>query len=232
MRYRFEHKYYISTHTAAILRERVASVMHPDSHSGGAYVVNNLYLDDRYDSFYYGKELGRLKRDKYRLRHYNGDLSFIRLERKHKEGLLSYKDTMPITKEQYQMVKSGDMGFILNEEAPLWQTLGVLHRLRGLRPSAIFAYRREAFVYEPGDVRFTFDSPPFDPSDDMARDYYNPIGRAFGPGAYDPLLLEVKFTGFLPEMIKRLLNGLPLARTDMSKYCVVRERGILPYGKI
>ena len=227
MRYRYERKHLISTHTAAILRGRISAIMRPDSHSGGSYIVNNLYLDDRYDSFYNGKILGQTKRDKYRIRYYNNDLSFIRLERKHKNGLVSYKDTMPISREQYQMLKSGDMGFILDEKAPLWHTLGVIHRLRGLRPAACFAYKREAYTYEAGDVRITFDSPPFDFEGNGG------IGlKLLGPSLLDyDLLLEVKYTGGLPDIIKRLLDGLPLGHTDMSKYCMVRERGLLPYGK-
>lgn len=203
--------------------------MKPDE-NGGSYIVNNLYLDDRYDSFYHGKYLGRLVRDKFRLRYYNGDQSFIRLERKHKEGHLSYKDTMTILKEQYQMLKSGDFSFILKEEAPLWQTLAMFHRLKGLRPTAIFSYKREAYVYQPGDVRLTFDSPPFSTKEEMPF-CYEPLARNFGKEEYSPLLLEVKYYRFLPEIIKRLLNGLPIAHTEMSKYCIVRRRGVLPYGK-
>jgi hypothetical protein len=204
--------------------------MKPDE-NGGSYVVHNLYLDDMYDSFYYANQLGRFKRDKFRLRYYNGDKSYIRLERKHKEGYVSYKDTMPISEEQYQMIKHGNLDFILKEEAPLWQTLAMIKRLKGLRPTAVFAYRREAYVYEAGDVRFTFDSPPFDSGEETPF-RYEPLGKTFGKEEYSPMLLEVKFTSYVPEIIKRVLNGLPLAQTNMSKYCIVRERGVLTHGKV
>lgn len=230
MRFRHEKKFLINEHTAEILRARAASIMKPDE-NGGSYIVNNLYFDDRYDSFYHGKYLGRYVRDKFRMRFYNGNKSFIRLERKHKEGYVAYKDTMQITAEQYQMAKSGDLNFILKEEAPLWQTLAMIYRLKGLRPTAAFSYKRRAFVYEPGDVRFTFDSPPFAADEDLPF-HYEPLGKIFGKEAYSPMLLEVKYTNFLPEVIRRLLNGLPLSHTDMSKYCIVRERGVLSHGTI
>jgi len=208
--------------------------MCPDANSSnGSYVVNNLYLDDRYDTFYYEKYHGSFQRDKYRLRHYNGDMSFIRLERKHKDGYVSYKETMKISEEQYQKIKSGKMDFILMEEAALWRKLALIYRLRGLRPAAIYAYRREAFVYDPGDVRFTFDSPLFDfakaKSDILPS--YDSLSHSYASPPYS-LMLEVKFSGFLPELIKRLLDGLPLAHTEMSKYSIARERGFLPYGQI
>jgi hypothetical protein len=228
MRFRNEFKYIINEHTAAILRGRAAGVMQPDKH-GGAYTVNNLYLDDRYDSFYHGKYYGQLVRDKYRLRFYNGDKSFIRLERKHKEGIIAYKETTQISEEQYQQIRSGDMNFILKEDAPLWRTLANIHRLKILRPTAIFAYKREAYVYDAGNVRFTFDSPPFDFGESVPLSY-EPLTATFGREEYAPMLLEVKYTNFLPEIIKRLLGGLPLAQTSMSKYCTVRERGVLRYG--
>ena len=237
-RYRFEYKYFIAAHTAAILRARAQAVMRPDAHHGGTYTVHNLYLDDRYDSFYYARYLGRLCRDKYRLRFYNGNMDFIRLERKHKDGIRSYKDTTPVTREQYQRIRDGDLAFLLEEnmDQAIWHDLGVIYRLRGLRPTTSFAYRREAYTYLAGDVRITFDSPPFDPDPGKADrpvmpPCYDPLGHNHGRMDYHPLLLEVKFSGFLPEVIKRLLDGLPLQHTSMSKYCLVRERGLLPYGK-
>jgi len=204
--------------------------MKSDPH-GQSYIVNNLYLDDRYDSSYYGKHLGRFVRDKFRIRYYNDDQSFIRLERKHKEGIVAYKDTMTITKEQYQKIKMGDLAFITSEEAPLWQTLAMVQRLKGLRATAVFAYRREAYVYDAGNVRITFDSPPFS-TDESLPFHYEPLTATYGKEAYSPMLLEVKYNRFLPGIVKRMLNGLPLSQTDMSKYCTVRERGVLPHGEI
>jgi len=217
IRYRYEHKYIINPQTAAILRGRAVGVMQPDAYADkdGGYTVCNVYLDDRYDSFYHAKQLGHYSRDKYRLRYYNGDLSFIRLERKHKDGILNYKDTISLTAAQFEQMTNGDFGFILRETAPLWQRLATVYRLRGLRPSAAFTYRRETLTYKPGNVRFTFDS--------------HPVPFRGSPPTYEnrqayPLLLEVKYTGFLPETIQRLLNGLPLVHTEMSKYAVARER--------
>lgn len=228
--YRHEKKYLINTHTAALVRARVSSIMRPDE-NGGSYIVNNMYLDDRYDSFYHANQLGKYSRDKYRVRHYNTDLSFIRLERKHKDGNISYKDSVRVSREQYQMMKSGDFSFLLKEDAELWKNLAVIHRLRGLRPAALFSYSREAYIYDYNNVRITFDSPLFQTEESqLSRIAYEPLKKNYGKQAYYPMLLEVKFAKFLPETIKRVLNGFPLAHTEMSKYCVVRERGVLEYG--
>lgn len=234
MQLRHEYKYLISTHTAAIVRSRISAFMTPDE-NGASYTVYNLYLDDVYDSYYLDKHRGNHVRDKYRLRYYNGNLDFIRLERKHKEGTLAYKDTMLISQEQYLKIKSGDLGFITElavadgEKPTLLQNLGIIHRIKQLRPTAFYAYQREAFVYAPGNVRFTFDSPPFDPEGNSSTGINDFRVSVYGNPVYN-LLLEIKYTGFMPEVIKRIMGGLPLAHTEMSKYSIVRERGILPYG--
>jgi len=231
LRYRHEKKYLINPHTTVLLRARVAAIMKPDE-NGGSYVINNMYLDDYFDSYYYFNAQGKFSRDKFRLRYYNGDKSFIRLERKHKDGIVAYKDSQRVTREQYQKMKEGDFEWLLKEESKLFKMLAVIYRLRGLKASTIYAYRREAYVYEPCNVRITFDSPLFQ-TDDTIREgiYYEPLKINYGYEPYFPILLEVKYCEFLPETIKRVLNGFPLAHTGMSKYCISRERGVLPYGK-
>jgi hypothetical protein len=223
LRYRYEHKYFINHHTAAILRSRASGIMKPDENAdeSGSYVVNNIYLDDRRDSFYLAKVLGHYSRDKYRLRYYNDDLSFIRLERKHKDGILNYKDTLPITLEQFEAMSAGDFNFIYNETAPLWQKIATVHRLRGLRPTAAYSYRRETLTYFPANTRLTIDSP--------LTPMYTPVAPTCGKQSYE-LLLEVKFTGFFPELIKRLLDGLSLVHTEASKYGIARESKYLSHN--
>jgi len=218
MHYRNELKFFMNSQTAAILRHRIPSVMQPDKHSGGVYQVNNLYLDDRYDTFYNEKALSSYSRDKYRVRFYNSDLSFIRFENKHKDGELSYKNSVNMTEEEYRCIARGDMGFILQSDHPLWQKVAMLHRLRHLRPAALFSYTREAYVYKPGNVRITFDS-------NIRPDVLTPEPNAGEPPGTGGML-EVKFDRFIPSVINDMLHGLPLEHTAMSKYTYSRERGL------
>jgi len=210
MRYRYELKYVIAPDTAAILKRRISTVLPPDPNADGAYRVHNLYLDDIHDTYYNQKYLGHMARDKYRIRYYNNDLSKINLERKHKDGEVSYKETAKLTPEQVQCLKTGDLDELLFSDDPLLRRLSILHRLRPMRPAAAFSYLREAYIYGPGDVRLTFDS-------GLKTDAPTPAVRPF-------LLLEVKYSSFMPSVITQLLRGLPLVRTETSKYCMVRER--------
>jgi len=209
----------MNTHTAAVIKRRVSVLMKPDSHSGGIYQVNNLYLDDMYDTCYNEKMLSSYVRDKYRVRYYNDDLSFIRFENKHKEGELSYKSSVVMTEDEYHSIAAGDMEFITSSDNPLWQKVAALHRLRQLRVATVFSYIREAYVYEPGNVRVTFDSNLH--SDKMIPEPYS----GAPPGAAG--MMEVKFDRFLPVVVKEMLDGLPLIQTAISKYCYSRERSAI-----
>jgi len=219
MQFRNELKFFMNSQTSAVLKRRFLTVMQPDSHSGGIYTVNNLYLDDYYNTCYNAKIHNSFIRDKYRVRYYNDDLSFIRFENKHKEGDLSYKTSVTMTEDEYNNMALGKMDFVLLSDHPLWQKVAALHRLRCFRPAAAFSYKREAYVYKPGDVRVTFDSNIR--LDSLTPEPYS--GAPPGAGG----MLEVKFTRFLPAIIKEMLDGLPLIQTAMSKYCYARDRGVI-----
>ena len=219
---RYERKYITENIAAELLKRRIAGVMRPDAHSGGRYLVNNIYFDDIYGSFYYGKLSGAYKRDKYRLRWYNNDTSFVRLERKRKEGILTSKDYVTVTEEQFYALSNDadvteDIPYAEHTAAsPMWNDFLNIRRLRRLKPSVSFSYTREAYIHESGNARITFDS-------NIAENL---------PGARASGVIEVKYSRFLPCFIKELLDGTPLAQTEMSKYCAAIDiiRRLKPYG--
>ena len=85
-RFRHERKHYITPADHAALCQRLAPVMERDPHAGpdGTYTVHSLYFDDWRDTALRDKIDGLPRREKFRIRYYNGDLSFIRLEKKSK----------------------------------------------------------------------------------------------------------------------------------------------------
>ena len=219
MRYRNELKFILSTETAELIKHRISPIMSRDKNSSGIYIVNNLYLDDQYDTFYHEKQIGSHSRDKYRVRYYNNDLSFIRLENKHKDGELAYKKSVKMTEGELNCITAGDFGFAELSEHPLWQKVSVIHRTRRLRPTAAFSYTREAYVYDICDVRITFDT-AIEPDSPLPAQ-----SRTIAPFGTDGVM-EVKYSGFLPSVIAMLLCGLPITRTEFSKYCYIRERNV------
>ena len=81
--FRNEWKYLISTSEKEMLTLRLKPFLQPDPHAGeGGYYIRSLYFDDYWSSAYAEKEAGVLMRKKYRIRIYNNNDKFIKLERK------------------------------------------------------------------------------------------------------------------------------------------------------
>lgn len=234
VRLRHELKYLIDRGACLELRERLSALLRPDAHaSGGGYEVRSLYFDDIYASAYTDKTSGLLRREKFRLRIYDGDDGCIKLERKAKFGALCRKESERLTRQEYDALLSG----VLPEpDAPgLRGALSTAARTRLLAPSVIVEYRREAFVCEAGNVRVTFDKDLCACVGD--RDLFS--GRLRRLSCYRPgfLLMEVKFDGFLPAYIRKALQTDRQRRVSLSKYAVCRDaqraggRAALPGGE-
>lgn len=103
MQYRHEWKHEISIFDVLCLRQRLSSVMTPDPHArGGRYFVRSLYFDDLRDTALREKLDGVSRREKFRLRCYNGDDSYLVLEKKSKVGGLCAKEQTCLTRPQAQ----------------------------------------------------------------------------------------------------------------------------------
>ena len=85
--YRHELKYPIGPAEYHALRQRLRTVMKRDSHAGadGLYTIRSVYFDNYRDKALREKVDGVQRREKFRIRYYNDDLSFITLEKKIKQ---------------------------------------------------------------------------------------------------------------------------------------------------
>ena len=97
--YRRELKYEISFADYLAIRQRLRPVMKPDEHAleDGRYVVRSVYFDNIEDKVLREKISGVAKREKFRIRYYNDDLSFISLEKKLKYNNLCMKKDAGLT---------------------------------------------------------------------------------------------------------------------------------------
>ena len=87
MKFRHELKYLINYGDAELIKQRLRTVLREDSHTiGGKYHIRSLYFDDYFNTAYYDKLDGADGRKKYRIRLYNLEDNFIRLECKIKSG--------------------------------------------------------------------------------------------------------------------------------------------------
>ena len=157
-KYRHEVKHVIDSFEAAELRPRLRAVMHSDSHArNGVYFIRSLYFDDGSDSALREKLDGVSRREKFRIRFYNGDLSFIMLEKKFKLGGLCAKEQARLSLKEARAAVEGDLNILALSAQPLVRELRAKMQCRGLRAKTVVDYMREPFIYVPGNVRVTLD---------------------------------------------------------------------------
>ncbi len=218
--YRHEWKHEISLADRMVLRARLAAVCRADGHAvNGTYLVRSLYFDNPADKVLREKIDRVNRREKFRIRCYNGDLSLIHLEKKSKRGGLGTKETAELSAAEAQAVVDGELDWMMASGRPLVQELYHKMRTQGLRPRTIVDYTREPFVYGPGNVRVTLD---YDIRTGLGcTDFLNsscvtiPAG---GPAA----VLEVKWDAFLPDLIRDAVQLEGRRASAFSKYAACR----------
>jgi len=217
---RHELKHYINASDYAQLRARLRAVAKPDINAADdrGYTVRSLYFDNYSDKAVVEKLSGLSRREKFRLRYYNGDTSFIRLERKSKANRLAYKEEAIVTKEQCEELLAGKYGVLERPDVPLLMELYTKIHYQNLRPRSIVDYHREAYVYQAGNVRITFDSRI--KTSNSVSGFLNP-SLATIPAA-DAIIMEVKYDGFLPGIIRDILQIGNRNQTEVSKYVMAR----------
>lgn len=212
--FRHEWKYLVSYPEAELLQRRLSPFLSLDRNAaGGEYMIRSLYFDDMNDSAYREKIMGVNFRQKWRIRVYNCSDSRISLERKTKNGSYIYKESALLTRGEFQKILDGDCKFLLEREENLCGEFYYEYMVHLLRPKVIADYERTPLALDAGAVRITFDKNvraaigSFD-----IFDAELPTLPAIEPGK---LILEVKYTSFLPQMIKTLL---PLDGQEFSAF--------------
>ena len=220
MNFRHEYKHEINYSDMIALRGRLRAVMKPDENGAdGKYLIRSLYFDNIADKALREKLDGVNNREKFRLRYYNKDTSFIRLEKKSKMNGLSSKESAVITAKEAQAVIDGDYGWMEGCEKLLVQELYSKISSVGLRPKTIVDYWREAFIYPAGNVLVTLD---YDIRTGLLwTDFLN--GECITiPAGNAPIILEVKWDEFLPSVIRDAVQLGGRRTSAFSKYAACR----------
>lgn len=220
MKFRHEYKHRINQADLLQLQTRLSAVAEHDQHSkeDGTYEIKSLYFDNYRDKVLREKLDGVDKREKFRIRYYNTDTSFIKLEKKTKINGLCNKQSVKMTAEECQRILDGDFHFLLESGKPLMQELYAKMQFQLLRPICIVAYKRECFVYPPGNVRVTLDS-------ELRGSYH--VSEFLRPDLeflrlYHTSILEVKWDAYLPQIIRDAVQMKNRKSSSFSKYAAVR----------
>ncbi len=223
MIYRHEYKHEISAADMLTIRQRLKAVARPDANAiDGKYFIRSLYFDSPSDKALREKIDGVNRREKFRIRCYNHDTSFIRLEKKSKLNGLGNKQSAVLRAEEVQDIIEGRINWMLDSKRPLVQELYAKMLAQGLRPKTIVDYTREPFIYPPGNVRVTLD---YNIRTGLySTDFLKPDCITL-PAKDAPIILEVKWDAFLPELIRELIQVGNRRSAAFSKYAVCRIYG-------
>ena len=220
---RHEWKHEISLSDLLQLRRRLGAVAYPDPYAPtGSYRVRSLYFDTPADTALREKISGVDPREKFRIRCYNNDYRFIRLEKKCKQNGLCTKYTAPLSHEQTALFLSGHLDWMDSHERPLIQELYSKMTCQQLQPKTIVEYTREPFVYPAGNVRVTLDH--HIRTGMRCTDFLNPHCITV-PVPDDPIILEVKWDAFLPDLIRSAVQLDDRRTASYSKYTACRAYG-------
>ncbi|MBR6207885.1 MAG: polyphosphate polymerase domain-containing protein [Oscillospiraceae bacterium] len=212
---RHEVKFIINLLEAELLKRRLPALLKPDSHAraDGSYFIRSVYFDDPDYTAYREKLDGVKERTKYRIRFYNMSDKVIFLEKKMKNGDMTGKESVRLSRRGAQAFLDGHRAL-----PKLPGLAGELGRLRqGVwKPVVIVDYDRWAYTYDVGNVRVTIDmnvrTAPF------ATDAFDK--RLLTVPVLEPgqAVLEVKYDAFLPAPVRELLMGVTKQRCAVSKY--------------
>ncbi len=223
MDFRHEWKHELNLSDMFAIRQRLRAVMKPDPNAAnGKYFIRSLYFDNIYDKALREKIDGINQREKFRIRYYNNDTSFIRLEKKSKLNGLGNKQSAALTIQQAQAIVDGDLSWMMQSDKKLVQELYAKMQSQGLRPKTIVDYTRDPFVYAPGNVRVTLD---YDIRTGLhCTDFLNTDCITI-PAGDSPVILEVKWDEFLPSVIRDAVQLENRRTSAFSKYAACRIYG-------
>ena len=221
--YRHEYKYQCTLQKLLGIRNQIEAVMYQDANVGddGTYTIRSLYFDDYNNRCFYENVNGTDPREKFRIRIYNGDASFIKLELKRKERGKTKKLSCHLSEELCRMAMNGELLPIEAVDSAVYRKFCMQQSTRLLQPKVIVEYDRVPFVYPDGNVRVTLDL--HIRSSDRIESFLDKeiASRAIMPT--NRHLLEVKFDDFLPGHLAQALSDIPKTPLAISKFAMCME---------
>lgn len=221
--YRHEWKHEITFCDMLAIRQRMKAIAKADAHAlAGRYEIRSLYFDNLSDKALREKLDGVNRREKFRIRYYNGDTSLIHLEKKSKINGLGTKASARLSVEEAQALIDGDYGWMMESGRPLIEELYSKMRSQGLRPRTIVDYTREPFIYGPGNVRITLD---YNIRTGLEAVNFLDTNCVTIPVPDSPIILEVKWDEYLPAIIRDAVQLEGRRTAAFSKYAACRMYG-------
>ncbi len=215
--FRHEYKYVIPYGDMLELRNKLDEVLKLDR--GNPYFVRSIYFDSPDDVDYFDKQGGEMIRKKLRLRIYDINSDYAKIEIKGKYDYHQLKESLVVSKEIAKKIINGEYADLLNMDNDLAKRIYVLFQ-SGYRPKVIIEYDRAAYITTT-TTRITFDF-NIKKSRDFEKFYTNDINYLELTNPND-VVLEVKFDRFLEPYISKILEKYTNRYQSVSKYVMGRN---------
>lgn len=223
MKYRHECKFEIDYGDFLMLKARLSVVAKKDMHAvNGMYEIRSLYFDNLNDTALKEKVNGINGREKFRIRYYDKNTEFIKLEKKSKINNLTKKESVNLTREQVEDILHGEYDWMIKSEIPLLKEFYSKIKSKGLRPKNIVEYTRIPFIFSCGNVRVTLDYNIRCGS--SCENFLNPVTATI-PLKDAPMIMEVKWDEYLPDIIRDAIRIENHTQGAFSKYAACRMYG-------
>ena len=212
-KFRKELKYNITNQDFYIIQHNLNNLIKKDSNcKGDYYTISSIYFDDYKKTSYNQVKNGISNRWKYRIRFYNYDDSYIKLEKKHKINGLTNKTSVRITRELLVNILNNNVK-IEEKNDKLLNEFIVKIKKDLLRPIICIEYDRIPYVYKIGTVRITLD---------YNLRYTNKYDDLFNKNKkvyyLKDKILEVKYNELIPDFIRYRLELNHLEQISFSKF--------------
>lgn len=223
MTFRHEWKHEINLSDMIALRSRLRAVAQIDPHAvDGTYEIRSLYFDNLSDKALREKLDGVNNREKFRLRYYNKDISLIHLEKKSKRNGLETKEIAVLTRQEAQSIIDGDYRWMSDSPDSLIKELYLKMTTQQLRPKTIVDYTREPYIFPAGNVRITMD---YNIRTGLECTGFLNTECVTIPAGSAPIILEVKWDAYLPDIIRDIIQLKGRNTCAFSKYAACRIYG-------
>lgn len=222
-KYRHEIKLLLSKPDYLAMSARLKAILPPDENANenGEYFIRSLYFDDVAGSAYWEKLSGSSDRKKYRIRIYDLNDSVIKLECKEKRGSRICKRSALISRECFEDIIKGDYEKLCEYDSDVCREFVALVRSKGLSPSVVVDYDREAYLHPISNVRLTFDKALHAGIEGTNIFDKDMLTMPIYPD--ESVIFEIKYDDVIPKFISELISNNHGAKLALSKYCLCRD---------
>jgi hypothetical protein len=177
----------------------------------------SCYYDTLDGAAFFEKLNGIENRRKYRIRTYNADRTFFKLECKYKLRDWTAKESETIDPNLVKQLMADQGPIAIPEQAgPLTQRFLRDLTMMNLKPSVLIDYRRTALVMDDLDVRVTFDERIRMAA--YTTDLFAECAPIVPVMDDDAVVVEVKYNEILPMSIALIIRPMIMQRSAVSKY--------------